>query len=54
MGRLHGDNNRSLREKRKDAQIEALKAKVLVEKKKIDVLKARNKELQEKVRGKSK
>jgi hypothetical protein len=52
MPRVVGDNNLSLREKRKDAQIAALKAKLEAEKASKNVLRARNKELQEKLRAK--
>jgi hypothetical protein len=49
MSRVIGDNNLSSREKRKDAQIAALKAEVAVQKAKTNVEKARGKELREKL-----
>ena len=49
MARAVGDTNLSLREKRKDAQIAALKAKLEAEKATKKVLIARNKELRAKV-----
>ena len=48
MARAVGDTNLSLREKRKDAQIAALKAKLEAEKAAKKVLQARNKELRAK------
>ena len=51
MARAVGDTNLSLREKRKDAQIAALKAKLEAEKAAKKVLLARNKELREKLRA---
>lgn len=51
MARTVGDGNLSLREKRKDAQIAALKAKLEAEKASKKVLAARNKELRAKIKG---
>ena len=52
MARIAGDNNLSLREKRKDAQIVALKAEIETQKAKTKVVVARNRELQEKLKEK--
>lgn len=52
MARTTGDNNLSLREKRKDAQIVALKAEIETQKAKTKVVTARNRELQEKLKQK--
>lgn len=50
MARTTGDTNLSLREKRKDAQNSALKAKLEAEKAKHLVTKARIKEMQAKLK----
>ena len=50
MPRVSGDNNLSPREKRKDAQIAALKADLLAQKARIKVVEARAKELREKIK----
>jgi hypothetical protein len=51
MARLIGDNNLSLREKRKDAEIAALKAKLEAEKMAQKVQAARLRELQAKIKA---
>lgn len=51
MARVVGDTNLSLREKRKDAEIAALKAKLVAEKAAQKVKDARIKELQAKVKA---
>lgn len=50
MPRIAGDNNLSAREKRKDAQIAALKADLSAQKAKTKVVEARAKELREKLK----
>jgi hypothetical protein len=54
MARTAGDINLSLREQRKDAQIAALKAKLAAEKAAQKVKDARLKEMQAKVKAKTK